>query len=131
MYLYTVFCGGGSNAPPVLYSPYSTLFGSHDQYSTLGELHGQYRTVGESHDQYRTLLESHDEYCTLFEHFESHDEHSESHDEHSYRTLLRIYWDDTFSCFCQCIRLGWRRKVAAFTLFHWLLSISGNLLLFA
>ena len=78
--------------------------------------------LGESHDQYRTLLELRDEYGTLFEHVESHDERS-------YRTALRIYWDNTFSGFRWCIWLGWRHEVAAFTSFHWLLSVSDNLLI--
>ena len=74
---------------------------------------------------------------TNIEHLESHDEshtrfeHVESHNEHSYHTSLCIYWDDNFSGFRQCIRLGWRREAAAFTLFRWLLSVSGNLFLFA
>ena len=41
------------------------------------------------------------------------------------RIKLRIHWDDTFSRFHQCIRLGcwlgWKSKAAAVTFFQWFL----------
>ena len=92
---------------------------SHVPYSTLFWVTWPIWHTWGLYDQYRTLKESGDEYCTLFEHVESHHKHS-------YYTSLRIYWDDTFCGFCQCIQLGWRRKVAVFASLWWLLSLSDN-----
>ena len=73
-----------------------------------------------------TNVEQLGSHMTNTEHFSR--EYVESHDKHSYCTSLLIYWDETFSGFRQCIRLGWKRKAAMFTSFRWLLSVSNNLL---
>ena len=46
------------------------------------------------------------------------------------RTTFRIYWDDTFSGFHHCIRLGWRSEAAVVTFFGCFFSESDNHLLF-
>ena len=63
---------GGSNVPPVLYWPYSTLFGSHDQYSTLG---GSHMTNIEHLGCHMTNIEHFWNHMTKSAHFSSMSSH--------------------------------------------------------
>ena len=110
---YIVFCVGGSNAPPILYWPYSTLSGHMTNTAHLGEAHDQYRTLR----QWPIENTSH---VMLFKYGESHDKQLPSRWQTRLPNFACMYWDDTLGDFHQCIRLGWRRKMAAFTLFRWL-----------
>ena len=87
---YIVFCVGGSNMPPVVYSPYSRLF----------RVTWPIQHTWGSHDQYRTLLESRDEYRT---HFKSHNKHGYHY------ALCFIFIGTTHSA---AFVNGWRREVA-------------------
>ena len=86
--------------PPVLYSPYSTL---------VRVTWPIWHTWG-SHMTNIELSWSHMMNIT----------HFSRHTTNSNYTSLRIYWDDTFSNFRGCIRLGWKREAAAFTSCWWL-----------